>query len=302
MQKTDITNPSERKKLIGAIVLGALAIILLWWTFFGFGSSGNSNTRATQKATPTPVRSPTPRQPTTNGNVEQTADMLSQLVPISGEHLQPAVPDARRNIFVYYEKPIPPPPTPPPPTPPPPPPVLLAGVSPSMVYARTGEFALEVTGDKFTPQLRVVIDGVEMQTRYRGPQQLSATVPASIIATAGTRQIVLRSPDGSLFSNATTLNVTAPPTPNFSYVGIIGTPRYVDTAIMQDKNNREIVNVQRGDLLGGRFRVTSISEKEVVVTDPSLKINHKIAFTSQPDRGGGPVSRPTPRADDDDEP
>jgi hypothetical protein len=62
------------------------------------------------------------------------------------------------------------------------------------------------------------------------------------------------------------------------------------------------LNVQRGDLLGGRFRVTSISEKEVVVIDANLKIKHTLPMTTQGDRGG-PMARPTPRVEsEDDEP
>jgi hypothetical protein len=179
---------------------------------------------------------------------------------------------------------------------------LLANVSPSNVYARTGDFTLDVAGDKFTSQLRVFIDNTELDTRYRGPQQLSAIVPAALIANPGGRQISVKSSDGALYSNPATLNVAAPPTPNYSYIGIIGTPRYIDTAILQDKNNRELLNVQRGDLLGGRFRVTSISEKELVAIDTTLKIKHTLAFSTQSDRGN-PMQRPTPRVEsEDDEP
>ena len=38
-----------------------------------------------------------------------------------------------------------------------------------------------------------------------------------------------------------------------------------DTALVQDKNNKNILNVYRGDVLSGRFRVTSISDKELVL-------------------------------------
>jgi hypothetical protein len=146
----------------------------------------------------------------------------------------------------------------------------------------------------------VLIDNNEMSTRYISPQQLSATVPAAIIASPGGRQVLLRSPDGALYSNAAALAVAAPPIPNFSYVGLIGTKRYIDTAILQDKGSKEIVNVQRGDLLGGRFRVTSISEKELIVVDNSLKIKHTLAYTSQGDRSN-PMQRPTPRSEGEDD-
>jgi hypothetical protein len=49
--------------------------------------------------------------------------------------------------------------------------------------------------------------------------------------------------------------VTQPPAPNFNYVGLIGKPRFNDTAVLQDKNSKELLNVTRGDVVGGRFRV-----------------------------------------------
>ncbi len=300
MQVSSINNPAERKKLIGAIVLGFVALILLWWTFIGFGGSNDTGARVTQRNAPAAAPSPTPRRVVTTNPEVPAVDV--ELRPVKYDYSLPAVPEARRNIFVYYEKPIPVPSPPPAPSPSPPPPVLLASISPATVYARTSEFTLEITGDKFAPQLRVLIDGITVPARYRGPQQIVATVPASSIANAGSRQVTLRSPDGVLFSNSASLSVADPPKPNFSYVGILGSTRYVDTAIMQDKSTREIVNIQRGDLLGGRFRVTSISEKEIVVIDTNLKIKHPIPFSSQGDRGS-PTQRPTPRVEsEDDEP
>lgn len=304
MQLSDIRNPSERNKLILAVMLGIVALLFLWWTFFGFGSSSK------QVAT-RPGGQPTPSlgaRPTIKGAprtvVESAPTDLNDLRPVRFDFVPVSAPEARRNIFVYYEPPKPPVAVPsvPTPTPTPIPPVLLASLSPANVYARTADFTLEVSGDKFTPQLRIVIDNNELPTRYISPQQLSATVPAAVIANPGGRQIMLRSADSKLYSNVATLSVAAPPTPNYSYIGIIGSHRYIDTAILQDKTNKDTLNVQRGDLLGGRFRVTSISEKEVVLVDNNLKIKHTLAMTTQGDKGN-PLQRPTPRVDsEDDEP
>ena len=176
-------------------------------------------------------------------------------------------------------------------------------MSPSNVYARTADFKLEAAGDKFTPEMRIFIDGRELPTTYKGPQQLSTTIAASIIAAPGARQVVVRTPDNRLYSNQLAINVAAAPTPNYTYVGIISPQnRVTDTALVQDRSNRSIVSVYRGDILGGRFRVTSISEKELVVVDTSLKIKHILPMT-EGDKASGPLSRPTPRVDaEDDEP
>jgi len=303
MQIADIKNPDERKKLIWAIGLGVVALVFLWWTFFGFGGSSRPANNRVATTTPAPSR--------TQSNVTQAqraedlrTTPIEQLVPINYKQSLPDVPEAGRNIFAYYVPPKPAEKPTPTPTPTPSPPVLLAGISPSTVFARTDDFTLEVTGDKFTPEVRITIDGQELRTRFIGSQQLSATVPASLIANAGSRQVVVRSPDGRLYSNPFTINVNPAPTPNFTYIGIIGIQRgMLDTAMLLDKSNREVVKAQRGDVLGGRFRVTSISEKELVVVDTSLKIKHTLPFTSDRERGLGPSSRPTPKVDsEDDEP
>jgi hypothetical protein len=111
---------------------------------------------------------------------------------------------------------------------------------------------------------------------------------------------MLRSSDGALYSNPSMLSVAAPPIPNYTYVGILGTKHHIDTAIVQDKTNKEVLNIQRGDLLGGRFRVTSISDKELILTDNNLKIKHTLAFTILGDRGN-PMQRPTPRVEGEDD-
>jgi len=308
MQKTDLNNPSERKKLILAAALGVVAIIVLWWAFIGFG--GNSGAQPTQRTAAIPPPPPGSRagsnatkpQPST----ETTSDLLAQLEPVSYQQAPINVPEAKRNIFAYFE----PPPTPSKttdtstPTPTPTPPVMLATVAPSNVYARTGDFTLEVTGDKFSPELRIVVDNRELTTKYQSAQQVSAVVPAALISTPGQRQVMVRSPDGRLYSNPSGFSVSPPPTPNYSYIGIIGDKHYVDIALLQDRSNKELLNVQRGDVLSGRFRVTSISEKELVLTDTTLKIKHTLAMNTDGDKGLGPLARPTPKVVDaeDDEP
>ena len=305
MQVSDIRNPAERNKLILAGALGIVAILFLWWTFFGFGSSPNNPApRPAGQATPSRVTGAVAPKTVPQSVDDFKGSDLGALQPINATYPTVSAPEARRNIFVYYEPPKPTAvaPSTPTPTPTPIPPVLLASLSPANVYARTGNFTLEIAGDKFTSQLRVVMDDSELPTRYIGPQQLSATVPASMIANPGSRQVMLRSADGKLYSNASSLSVATPPVPNYSYIGIIGTPRHIDTAILQDKTSKEVLNVQRGDLLGGRFRLTSISEKEVVLIDSNLKIKHNLAMSTQGDRAN-PGQRPTPRVDsEDDEP
>jgi hypothetical protein len=299
--------PSERKKMIAAIGLGAVALISLAYMFLGSSSSKPNQTNAV-KRTPTPVTR------TVQEQSPQAVRDMEGFVPqvINYELATPAVPEAGRNIFAFY---VPPPkPTPDPnktpviaPTPPPVPPnLVVASISPVNVYAHTGDFTFDVTGDKFTPETRIFIGGAELPTRFVSPQQLSAKVPAQIISFEGGRDVMVRSRDGQLFSNTATLNVMPAPVPNYLYVGVLNRQGSNDTAIMKEKNGKELLNVQRGDVLGGRFRVTSISVQEVTLTDTSLNIKHKLALAgnnSNQGVGGQPRYQPPPQPppSDDDE-
>ncbi|MDX6613754.1 MAG: hypothetical protein QOD75_2940 [Blastocatellia bacterium] len=298
MPLVEINSPADRKKLIVAIVLGVIAVAVLSYALFG--SSGS----APAKPGPNVSKTATPQRQPASGPVGAplVVDDVAAMQPIIANWGHPAVAEPRRNIFAFYE-PLPPPvkvvPIPVP-SPTPTPPLLLASLSPANVYARTADFTMEISGDKFTPAVRIVIDNRELPTRFIGPQQLAATVPASVIANPGTRQVVVRTSDSVLYSNVATLNVATPPIPNYNYVGIIGKRHFNDWAVLQDKNSKDIVNVQRGDVLGGRFRVTSISERELVVMDTTLKIKHTLPFTRDPSLGN--QMRPPQRAETDEEP
>jgi len=306
MELTDFSKPGEKKKLIWAAVLGLIAIVFLWWTFIGFGKSTPTAPARTSTTQQTPGNRPSQSRPvnsSSNGTEPQLTNIsYMQEVVLPGPG--PNVPEPKRNIFAYVLKPVQPAPAVlPSQTPTPTPPVLLANINPQNVYARTADFTLELAGDKFSPDMRVFVDGRELQTKYKGPQQMSATVPAAIIANPGMRDVQVKTQNGSAYSNSAKLSIAPAPTPNYSYVGIIGTPTHADTAILQDKNNKEILSVQRGDLLSGRFRVTSISEKEIVFMDANLKIKHTLAMTEGERVAGAPLGRPTPRVDsEDDEP
>lgn len=304
MELVDLSKPGEKKKLISAAVLGIAAIIILWWAFFGFGGS-KPVTASRPQPSPSPQRAAQPATRPNGADVSSAVNDASKFTEVTFPTSSYNAPEAKRNIFAYYEKPVQvaTAASTPTPTPEPPPPILLASVSPSNVYARTADFKVEVAGDKFTPDMRIYVDGRELPTSYKNPQQVSATIPAAFISNPGARSVVVRTPDNHLYSNPATINVAEPPTPNFTYIGIISpTNRVADTAVVQDRNNKNVLSAQKGDVIGGRFRVTSISEKELVLTDTTLKIKHTLKMT-EADKGAGPLSRPTPRVDaEDDEP
>lgn len=277
MQFFDPNNPNEKKKMIAAGVLALIAIIILGYVFFG----GSSSKPPTNQTATRP--SPTVRPGNNPGNEPPPDVDRSIYQPVNYNPAVPAVGEANRNIFAYYEAPSP---TPKPvhiatPMPTPVPPLMVSSLAPSTVYAGTpADFTLQVSGDKFTPAVHVILDGRDLPTRFISSQQLFATVSQTLIRNAGVRQVMARSSDGNLYSNTMTLNISPPQPPNFTYVGIIGKPRFNDTAVLQDKGNKDFIRVQRGDPVGGRFRVVSISEREVVLIDATLKIPFHLPFTA----------------------
>src|SRR2546421_5076867 len=64
---------------------------------------------------------------------------------------------------------------------------------------------------------RSYVDGQQLETQYRSMQQLTANVPANIIASPGQRLIKVQTPDGKLYSNEQQLNVMQPPQPTYTY-------------------------------------------------------------------------------------
>jgi len=179
---------------------------------------------------------------------------------------------------------------------------VLASVQPQTVFARTGDFSMTVTGDKFTPATHIFIGDTEVPTKFVSPQQLVANVPGALISYEGTRQITVKTTNGQLYSNPIALSVQQPPPPNFIYIGIIGKIHHNDIAVLKEKNGNDLLNVELGDVIGGHYRVTSISEREVVVVDTNLRnVKHTIPFTGDAARGQQP-QRPTNRGGEDEEP
>jgi hypothetical protein len=297
MKFFDPNNPNEKKKMIAAAGLGLVALLVLGYVIFGGGSSKPSNNSNSMART-----SPTPRPATTTTTSidEAPTNDCAECKEVVYSGGVPPVSDASRNIFAFY---IPPSPTPTPvhiqtPTPTPLPPLTANSLSPSNVYARTPtDFTLQVSGDKFTSAVHIFLDGRDLPTRFINAQQLFATVPASFISNPGVKTVVVQTPDRQLYSNPITLNVTQPPVPNYTYVGLIGKPRANDTAVLQDKSNKDLLNVQRGDPVGSRFKVVSISDREVKLIDTALKITHTIPFSTDQASGGG--YRPPVRTVDD---
>lgn len=289
----DGKSPTEKKKIIAAGVLCAVSLLSLYLAFGG--SILGSSTKVAVTVSPTPKTNASPKaagdlqMPTQS---EQNFDyQTTEVVYNPGSY---GAPDAGRNIFAFYE---PPPPTPysptpfvaPPiktPTPTPTPDFDLKMVNPQSVYAGSKGFRLEISGDKFTPDARIYFSQSAMATTFVNPQRLVADVPANFIAQEGPRQIIIQTPDGKKYSAQMMLNVQPPPKPEMKYIGMIARKRYNnDTAYFEEQGKQAPVSARLNDLVGGRFRLVSISAEETILEDVNLGFRHKL-----------PLFRPAPGA------
>ncbi len=291
--------------MIAAIGLPLLALIfVIRMLFFGSPAPSTQQTSNTnRKGAQTKTKTGQPTAP-----AESEEDILGMMRPVVLDRSTYSGPDAGRNIFAYYVPPVRKLPgsgdipTPPPETPPPPPPLTLASLAPQSVYAKTGNFTLQISGDKFTPATRVYVEGQEQPTQFKSPQQLVATVPASVIAFPGARNIIVRTPDNQLYSNTSTLNVMQPPAPTYTYVGFLKRQRS-DTAVLKDAKG-ELHTVRPGDLVEARFRVLAITSSSVEVVDKDLNIKHALPFieprtSGAAGRAPGSIQPPPPRPEED---
>jgi hypothetical protein len=296
-------SPAERNKIIAAILLGVLSFFALW---FAFGPSlGGSKTVATSSPTPKPSVAPANRE---LGEVKMPSLGEQQLVyestPIFYNPNIHIAPDPGRNIFAFYEPPKPcpecPTPTPKPtqevtPVPEPSPPVLLTFVTPQSVYAGAKGFRLEASGDKFTPDVRLVFNGNELPTSFVNPQRIYADVPANLIAGEGNRTVIVQTPDRSLYSTQVIISVQPPPKPTFQYVGMIARKRYNnDTAYFIEQGKQTPTGWRLNDVVAGRFKLVNIDADKVVLEDVNLGFRHTVELF-RPPAGSATTTGPTGR-------
>lgn len=304
-----VNDPNERKKLIAAIVLAVLAAVALFYAFGRglFASSPASS--ATTKASPTPKPSPAAPGAFTLPTADEQ-NFTDTTTPVVMPANVPA-PDPGRNIFAFYEPPKPTPysPTPvvvvPPPTPAPTPTPAyeMTALNPSSVYAGTNGLRLEVIGDRFEPNARIYFNQTEFPTQFISPQRLVTNIPANLLTSEGSRQVIVQSPDGKKYSTQFMLTVQAPPKPTYTYLGMIGRKRFNnDTGYFTEagKSDASPFGLRINDVAGGRFRLVKLTPGEAMFEDTSLGFKHRIPIaqpadvpasnqpTGPPRRGGYP--------------
>jgi hypothetical protein len=296
----EVKSPADRNKLIAAIVLGALALIAL---FFAFGPRiGGGSTNVSVSVSPTPRTGASPRSEVGPVTMPSQADQnLGYMVPVVYSPGDLRAPGPGRNIFAFFEPPPPCPECPPDPTPTPKPfiptptpdlPFEIYGVSPQSVYAGSKSFRIEVAGDRFTPDAKIFFQNRELPTTFVNSQRLAANVPAEMIANPGQGGVMVRTPDGTGYSLSAFMQIQPPPKPQFQYIGMIARRHgNNDTAYFQEPGKQLPTGYRLNDVVAGRFRVVNISAERVVMEDVNLGFRHPVDLT-RPAPGSAPSTSP----------
>src|SRR3954454_1697419 len=103
MALVDLSKPGEKKKLIFAAALGLGAILVLYWVLIGFDS--RPPVKTTASATPTPRPTTTTQRPALVVSASQQVIDAARMAPIEYVPSSYSAPEAKRNIFAYYEPP-----------------------------------------------------------------------------------------------------------------------------------------------------------------------------------------------------
>lgn len=282
---------TERNKMIAAIVLGVIALVALYLSFGrSFFASSATTVKVSTTPTPRPGSSSSTRR--TEAPSQNDRDLIDSATPINYQPGDYTAPEPGRNIFAFTEPPpcypnCPKPPEPmkptPTPTPTPTPPMRLEFVTPQNIYAGSGSFRLEVNGDRFDPSAKIYFNMAELPTQFVSPQKLVANVPASMISSAGSATVIAQTPDGTKYSEQVMIDVQAPPKPQFQFIGAkLAARGNNDTGYFTEPGKQTPTIARLGDVVGGRFRLISISRTEAVFQDVSLPFKHPVKLYDPP--------------------
>jgi len=279
--------PDNKKQLFAGALVALLAVIVYFQFFAGDDKPSPAAARVT-KISGTPAPSPTAPGPKPGSATVARGQIKEPAIITDPLPLELLVGRGRpeggtgRNIFVYpTPTPTPPPKPTPTPIPPPPPPVLISGLNPSGVIARTADFNLTVLGAKIPPDSKVFINGRDYPTTFVNETQVRASVTAATIRASGNMRVEVKSvSDPSLFSNALNLNVAEPPVPPFLYVALSVDKKGVHTAVLKSQADGQLIYVHQGDTID-RWRILAISGDKIDILDTNYNIPHSLNFTGE---------------------
>jgi hypothetical protein len=151
------------------------------------------------------------------------------------------------------------------------PPPSLASISPTSATAGSPGFTLTVTGSNFVSASVVRVNGASRTTTFVSATQLTAAIPASDIASAGTLSVTVFTPTpGGGTSTALAFTVTSPP-PSLTSISpstaIAGGPAFTLTATGSNFVSGSIVQVN-----GANRTTTFVSSTQLTAAIPASDI------------------------------
>jgi hypothetical protein len=148
------------------------------------------------------------------------------------------------------------------------PPPVITSLAPSSVMAGSPDTMITVTGTGFDPSSVVNVDGIAVATTYVSPTELTAVIPASMLATDGIREITVTAAGGTSAGANLTVTPVPPEIVSVSPATIVsGSPDTVVTIIGTEFTPTAVVN------LGGLpVATTYISPTELEAIVPAAAI------------------------------
>ncbi len=149
----------------------------------------------------------------------------------------------------------------------------------AFIYVEQNGFRLEINGDKFTSESRILISNYTLATTFINPQKLTANIPADLFRDSKGLKILVFTPNSKKCSDVISINLQMPPLPQFKFIGVtIRRENNLNTAVIKENDKESLVRVN--DAIGGRFQVISISRDEIKVKDIYLGFEYSIKMLS----------------------
>ena len=86
--------------------------------------------------------------------------------------------------------------------------------------------------------------------------------------------------DAKKYSNQASLNVAQPPDPPYHYIGLI-VSKIGATAVLKSMNDDEVLNVRKGDKIGGHWRIVNITPQKIEIEDTKIQLSHFINYSGE---------------------
>jgi Domain of unknown function (DUF4082)/Galactose oxidase-like, Early set domain/Divergent InlB B-repeat domain/Kelch motif len=167
----------------------------------------------------------------------------------------------------------------------------ITALSPNSASAGSPAFTLTVTGNNFVSGATVKWNGNSRSTTFGSATQLTAAIPATDVAAAGTAQVTVVNPGGA-GSNAVTFTVAAPTitalSPNSAQAGspaftltVTGT-NFVSGATVKWKGNPRSTTFVSATQLSAAIPATDVAAAgtaQITVANPGGAASNAVAFT-----------------------